>query len=124
MPVLPSRAKFLAIVVIVTNLAGNTLLSVGMRGTTGVQSFLSPAVLAGVSLLILWTLLRATLLSWADLSYVLPVTAIGYVLTALTGKLLLNEAISSTRWIATLLIVSGVVLAGSTTARTTDQSRE
>ena len=45
-------------------------------------------------LLILWLLSRMTLLSWADLSYVLPVTSIGYVLVALAGELFLHEAIS------------------------------
>ncbi len=38
------------------------------------------------------------LLSWADLSYVLPVTSIGYVLVALMGKLLLHEQITLKRW--------------------------
>ena len=33
-------------------------------------------------------------MSWADLSYILPVTAIGYVLSALAGKLFLAEHIS------------------------------
>ena len=31
------------------------------------------------------------LLSWADLSYVMPVTAIGYVVTAFAARLLLGE---------------------------------
>ena len=31
------------------------------------------------------------LLSWADLSYVLPVTAIGYVLVALVGRVFLQS---------------------------------
>ena len=48
----------------------------------------------GVLLMILWMLSRMALLSWADLSYVLPVTAIGYVLVALVGKALLDEQIS------------------------------
>ena len=45
-----------------------------------------PWVALGVLLLILWLLSRMALLSWADLSYVLPVTSIGYVLVALAGK--------------------------------------
>ena len=42
-----------------------------------------PYVALGVALLIVWMLSRMALLSWADLSYVVPVTAIGYVLVAI-----------------------------------------
>ena len=53
-----------------------------------------PWVALGVVLLIVWQLSRMALLSWADLSYVLPVTSVGYVLVALIGKVLLNEQIT------------------------------
>src|SRR3954469_8076493 len=53
-----------------------------------------PWVAAGVVLLIVWQLSRMALLSWADLSYVLPITSVGYVVVALLGKIMLNEAIS------------------------------
>ena len=52
-------------------------------------------VLLGVSLLILWLLSRMALMSWADLSFVLPITSIGYVLSALVGKFFLAENISA-----------------------------
>ena len=52
----------------------------------------SPWVLLGTTLLIFWLLSRMTLLGWADLSYVLPVTSIGYVLSAILGKILLRRA--------------------------------
>ena len=38
------------------------------------------------------------LLSWADLSYVLPVTSVGYVLVALAGRSLLHETDHCRRW--------------------------
>jgi uncharacterized membrane protein len=59
---------------------------------------------------------RMTLLSWADLSYVLPVTAIGYVLVALVGHLLLAEQIPAKRWAGIVLIVAGVALVSLGTA--------
>ena len=62
----------------------------------------------GVSLLILWLLARMTLLSWADLTYVLPVTALGYVLTALVAHLFLHEQVSLSRWAGIALIIAGV----------------
>jgi uncharacterized membrane protein len=67
----------------------------------------------GVALLIVWTLTRMALLSWADLSYVLPVTAIGYALVAIVGRVLLDEQISVKRWIGIGLITVGVALVGS-----------
>ena len=61
----------------------------------------SPWVLLGTTLLILWLLSRMTLLGWADLSYVLPVTSIGYVLTAFLGKYFFAEQITWQRWLGT-----------------------
>ncbi|MCU1238509.1 MAG: hypothetical protein JWP63_6476 [Candidatus Solibacter sp.] len=69
-----------------------------------------PWVALGVALLILWQLSRLALLSWADLSYVLPVTSVGYVVVALIGKFLLNEAITTRRWAGIVLIMAGVAL--------------
>lgn len=122
MSALPAKARLLTLVVILSNLAGNTLLSFGMRGATGVSALFSPSVLGGIALLVLWTLTRTTLLSWADLSYVLPVTAIGYVLTLVTGMVFLHESVTLMRWAATLLIVAGVILAATTPAQTTHES--
>ncbi|MDZ4798381.1 MAG: hypothetical protein SGI92_09475 [Bryobacteraceae bacterium] len=119
MRVLPAKVHLLTAVVVLSNLAGNTLLSHGMHGTSGVEAFLRPATLAGIALLVFWTLVRATLLSWADLSYVLPVTATGYVLTAITGAVFLGEHVSALRWTATLLIVAGIALAATTPPKTT-----
>ena len=109
------RARLLTLIVILSNVAGNLLLSLGLKSPAGV---LSPLVALGVSLLILWTLSRMTLMSWADLSYILPVTAIGYVLSALAGKIFLAEHISLLRWGGTLLIVAGIALVGRTQAET------
>jgi len=67
-------------------------------------------VALGVLLMIVWMLSRMALLSWADLSYVLPVTAVGYVLVAILGKVLLNEQITMQRWAGIGLIVAGVAL--------------
>ena len=37
-----------------------------------------------------------TALSWADLTYVLPATSLGYVLLALIAKFFLHEQVSTT----------------------------
>lgn len=98
------------------NTTGNTFLSIGMKagGDSMLGSLLNPAVVAGIVLLIAWTLSRMHLLSLADLSFVLPVTAFGYVLNALVGYFLLGESVSGLRWAGTGLIVLGTVLTGFT----------
>ena len=117
------KTRLLAVVVILSNVIGNFCLSRGMKAPDSpgffLAVFLNPWVILGVSLLILWMLSRMTLLSWADLSYVLPVTALGYVLTALAGSFLLGEQVSPGRWAGIALIVCGVALVGGTPIRTT-----
>jgi drug/metabolite transporter (DMT)-like permease len=124
MRALPPRARLLALLVILSNLAGNALLSKGMRGGELPWALLQPFTIAGIALLILWTVARASLLSWADLSYVLPLTAVGYVLTAVVGAAFLGEHVTPIRWAATFLIVAGIVLAGLTPARTTGPEKD
>ena len=53
---------------------------------------------------------RMALMSWADLSFVLPVTSLGYVLSAAMGQLFLAEHVSPQRWSGTILIVAGTAL--------------
>jgi uncharacterized membrane protein len=79
-----------------------------------------PFVAIGVTLLLVWLLSQMALLSWADLSYVLPVTSIGYVLAALAGYLFLHERISTARWSGVALIMMGVLMVGRTAHSTTE----
>jgi drug/metabolite transporter (DMT)-like permease len=112
------KTRVFAIIVILSNAFGNFFLDRGMRGrvtTTPLEyvaAILTPWVMLGISLLILWLLSRMALLSWADLSYVLPVTSLGYVASALLGRFLLHETITPQRWAGTLLIVAGTILVG------------
>jgi uncharacterized membrane protein len=128
------KTKLLTLFVVATNVLGNVSMSWGMKHQSVqlglspwayIRLIFSPWVLLGTMLLILWLLSRMTLLGWADLSYVLPVTAIGYVLTAILGKYFLGEEISYQGWMGTGLIVAGIVLVGLTQPNTTnsEQSR-
>lgn len=125
-PALSVRTKVLTIIVVLSNVLGNLALSLGMKAAVITQTptvfsyakaVLSPLVLFGVTLLIVWVLSRMTLMSVADLSYVLPVTSVGYVLSALAGKFFLAEQISGRRWAGTLLIFAGALLVGFTAPR-------
>ncbi len=84
-----------------------------------IGALFQPWVALGVVLLIVWQMSRMALLSWADLSYVLPVTSVGYVLVAVIGKVLLNEAITGRRWAGILLIMAGVALVSGGSAPST-----
>ena len=120
------NALFVAIVVC-GNLVGDVLLRARMGRLAALpaigpmaylNALLNAWVLVGVLLLIVGIGAQLALLSWADLSYVAPVTSIGYVLTALAGKLYLHEPLSAGRWAAIFLITAGVILVGRTPPRT------
>ncbi len=67
-------------------------------------------LIAGAALLFISMIAQLSLLSWADLTYVLPVTGSGYVLTALLSKFVLHEHVSPFRWAGVALISLGVML--------------
>ncbi|MFZ0333856.1 MAG: EamA family transporter [Candidatus Acidiferrales bacterium] len=50
------------------------------------------------------------LLSWENVSFVVPLTALSYVVGAFGGKFLLGEHIEARRWIGVLLVCLGVLL--------------
>jgi len=84
-----------------------------------IAALFDPWVAAGVAMLILALFARLALLSLADLSFVLPMTAIGYVVAAVLGRIFLHEVVTPQRWLAVLLIFAGAALVGSTTQSTT-----
>jgi drug/metabolite transporter (DMT)-like permease len=57
------------------------------------------------------------------LSYVLPVTAFGYVVSAFMGRFFLNEYVSPARWLGALLIAVGIGLVARTAPHTTAGSQ-
>jgi uncharacterized membrane protein len=85
---------------------------------------MDPALATGILLLVLWLLSRMTLLSWADLSFVLPLTSLGYVLAAVFGKVFLNETVTAAHWIGTGLIFLGTTIVGTTDSRTSDPAKQ
>jgi len=122
------KTRIFTAIVVLTNVLGNSFLSRGMQSVGEllslsplpyIRALFNPWVAVGVSLLIVWLLSHMALLSWADLSYVLPMTSIAYVLVALVGRFLLHEHVSAARWVGVTLIVAGVMLVGHTAPRTT-----
>jgi uncharacterized membrane protein len=119
------------LLVVLSNVLGNLSLTIGLRRVgrlvslsplVYIEALFNPWVATGVALLILWLLSHMTLLSWADLSYVLPVTSLGYVLSAMAGRWILAEEITLARWAGIALIVAGVSIVGRTSVRTRPKS--
>ena len=96
---------------------GDSLLSHGMKQvgsislahwTSVILAILNPSVAFGILLLLGFFISYTTALSWADLTYVLPASSLGYVLLALIAKFFLHEHVSTMRWLGIALISSGV----------------
>ena len=123
-----ARTYFLLVLFLALRAFGNLSLAWGtkhMPETLGadpvvyIRSMLHPGIAMGIAMLILALLVRLALLSLADLSFILPMTAIGYVLAAVLGRVFLNETVSPQRWLAVLLIFGGAVLVSATPQATT-----
>jgi uncharacterized membrane protein len=124
-----TRTLWLALLVILLNASGNLSLTLGMRKIPDKMSanplaylhaMFHPFVAFGIVLLVLWLLTRMTLFSWADLSFVVPVTAVGYILAAVLGRFFLGETVTAANWLGTLLIFFGTAFVGSTKPLTTE----
>jgi len=73
-----------------------------------IAAVFTPWIALGIALLIGFFASYLTALSWADLTFVLPATAFGYVIIALLARFWLNESISLERWAGIVLITLGV----------------
>jgi drug/metabolite transporter (DMT)-like permease len=84
-----------------------------------VHAVANPWVIAGVALLAAWMIANLSLLSRADLSYVLPVTgSLSYMLVALAGHFFLGERVTWVHWIGVAVITVGVLLVSETSPLT------
>lgn len=97
--------------------AGDSMVSHGMKQAGNISihhlqavvlAILNPWVAVGVLLLLAFFASYMNALSWADLTYVLPATSLGYVLLALVARFLLHEQVSPLRWVGIALISAGV----------------
>lgn len=101
------------------NGTGDVLLKRGMDNLGAIHlshwthifnAFIDPWVIVGIACLAGFFYAYLTALSWADLTFVLPATAFGYVVTAFLSRFFLHEAVSPWRWAGVLLITCGVGL--------------
>lgn len=111
------RRYLVLAVVTLTAACGDTFLSRGMKSIGPVSlhhplelvhAIFSPWIAAGIVLLIGFFASYLTALSWADLTYVLPASSLGYVIMAVLARFWLHEHVSPTRWMGVVLITAGV----------------
>ena len=113
-----SPQRYLILLAVMLSVSvGDTLLSHGMRQVGPVSvghlglllvAIRNPWVITGILCLLGFFASYLTALSWADLTFVLPATAFGYVVVALLSKFWLHETVSLYRWAGIVLIVCGV----------------
>ena len=121
------KTFLLVVVAVVLGGAGHVMLAKGIRpvgdlteAPTGriagmvTRMIGSPWVLAGVALQAAFFFLYLALLSRADISQVLPMTALDYIVVALLAQWALGEGVTVTRWAGIGLITAGVFLVSRT----------
>ncbi len=124
------KTTFVISLAVITQAIANTLLSKGMKVIASMPSFSdgfslimlayalkSPLIWGGIVLLIVFFACFLSAVSWADLSLVLPITALGYILNVFSGSYFLDERVSPAHWLGSVLIVFGVFLVSFSGAR-------
>lgn len=111
------------LVIVLTNAAGDLYLTRGMKQVGEIDSFRPGELirivkqvltcrdfLLGILFLALSFFSFLAILSWADMSFVVPATSLVYVVTLLGARFLLKERVDGLRWAGTLLVCAGVAL--------------
>lgn len=110
-------------IIVLCGSAGNVLISRGM-GQVGEVSTLRPGLLAAIgrkvianrSFLLSIGCMTVSffaflaVLSWKEVSFIIPATSLEYVVSTLGAKFILREHISGTRWAGTVLVCLGVAI--------------
>lgn len=111
------RRYLILALVTLTAAFGDTCLARGMKGFPPVSlahpqalihAIFSPWILAGIVFLTGFFASYLTALSFADLTYVLPATSLGYVIMTVLARCWLHEHVSPVRWLGLLFITAGV----------------
>ena len=74
------------------------------------RAFRMPWLWMGIALMAVGFFSLLALLSWADVSVVVPATALSYVAAAIGAKYLLHEDVAPLRWAGVVLVCIGVAL--------------
>jgi len=102
---------------------GDVFLKMGMNQVGSVRlahllrlllAVANPWIILGILTLLGFFVAYISSLSWADLTFVMPATAFGYVLTALMARFFLHEHVTVWRWtgVGMITLAIGFVTGG------------
>ncbi len=110
-------------IVVIGGSAGDVFITKGMKqigeistvhlgrlATIAIRVLANRNFLVGVLFMAFSFFAFLAVLSWADLSFVLPATSLSFVITTVGAKFVLKEQISRIRLAGTLLVCLGVAL--------------
>jgi drug/metabolite transporter (DMT)-like permease len=113
----------LVVIIVVCNTFGDVLNTMGMKRHGEVDDLRprhmfhlaisvlrNPYVLGGMACLALSFFALLALLSIANVSFAVPMTALGYLLETLLAKYVLKEEVHWRRWAGAALVAGGVLL--------------
>lgn len=117
------RLAVLLVLAIGVQAVGNLLLSLGMKEVASLSAshpdhwqsivlevITRPANITGALSLVAFSILFATALSRADLSFAMPIVSIEIVVNVALAHLVLGEEVSLKRWLGVCLVALGVTL--------------
>jgi len=118
-----TKVLFVLLIALVLEAVGVVFLSRGLKQIGEVEKLtaqevarvvrrgaVNPSILLGVALETIFFGALLYLLSQRDVSLIWPLTALGFVLTAIAAKFILHEDIHWIRWMGVALIVVGAAL--------------
>lgn len=121
------KTLLLVVVAVVLGGAGHVMLAKGMKpvgdlieapsgrlGGMVTRVLSNPWILLGIALQAVFFFMYLGLLSRAEVSQLLPLTALDYIVVALLAQWALGEVVTPARWAGIGLIVVGVALVSRT----------
>jgi drug/metabolite transporter (DMT)-like permease len=129
---LQSKTFLMILVMVLAGPVGNVLLGMGMKAVSplifwppaqllhsGLKVFATLPIWFGILSLITFFVAYMLVLSWADYSFVQPVSSVAYGVVALLGWLVLGEKVSALRWTGIAIICLGVFVVSRTGSQAT-----
>jgi drug/metabolite transporter (DMT)-like permease len=129
------KAYILIAIMVIAGPIGNLLIAKAMKNVGEIRYwppsellpvflkvFGSPTIWLGIASLIAFIVAFMLALSVADYSYVQPAAAIGYLVIAVLGVVVLHERVSALHWAGIIVICLGVSFIRGTNPRTTETS--